>query len=333
DSENVDDSAGARLINVACSRAKKKLAIIANLSFLQSRLNKDWSLCKVLFDESTPLPTFAADQLVPGYADQTVRQARETLWPLKEKDDAVSSFWTEDDFHSGLRYDLENSSRYIIIMSPFITKSRLSTYVDLLRAKTEKGINLELVTRPPHQQGTADQSEIKEMLSYLEQIGAKVIKRSSMHQKVIVIDGRLVWFGSLNALSHKNTQELMFRLENEDFTKQVMEECGLQTPGEAGDSLSPAIDPSKIPPRLCSSCGHKMKVMPRGRFGPFYKCEKCNSTANVNREDLKQALVPEAKICPKCGREMEIRWGRRGMFLGCAGYKDTENQCRYTRSL
>ena len=333
DSGDVDGSAGARLINVACSRAKKKLAIIANLSFLQSRLNKEWSLSKLLFDESAPLPTFAAEQLVPGYADQTVRQAREALWPLKERSEAVSSFWTEDDFHSGLRYDLENSGRYIIIMSPFITKSRLSTYVDLLRAKVEKGINLELVTRPPHQQGAADHSEIQKMLSYLEHIGAKVVQRSSMHQKVIVIDGRLVWFGSLNALSHKNTQELMFRLENEDFTKQVMEECGLQTPGEADDSLSPAIDPSKIPQRLCSSCGHKMKVMPRGRFGPFYKCEKCNSTANVNREDLKQALVPEAKICPKCGREMEIRWGRRGIFLGCAGYKDTENQCRYTRSL
>ena len=171
------------------------------------------------------------------------------------------------------------------------------------------------------------------MLSYLAQIGIKVTQKPSMHQKVIVIDGRVVWFGSLNPLSHRNTQELMFRLENEVFTERVMKECGLQAPGNEGEVSVSAIDTTKIPPRLCSGCGREMKVIPRGRYGPFYKCERCNLTANVKRDDLIRVIRPEVKICPKCRREMELRWSPRGVFLGCSGYGDKENQCRYTRSL
>ena len=332
DADDIDDREGARLINVACSRARKKLAIIANLSFLQSRLNKKWSLHEVLFNESSPLPIFAADQLVPGYSDPAVRQAREVLWPPETTTSAPSSLWTEDTFHSALRNDLENCKQFILIMSPFVTQERLKTYIDLLRSKIAQGINIEVVTRPPYQQGTADKNNIEKMLNYLGQIGIRITQRRSMHQKVVVIDGRTVWFGSLNPLSHRNTQELMFRLENEDFTKQVMEECGLQTPGEGRD-LAPAIDISKIPSRLCTGCGQNMKVIPRGRFGPFYKCDRCNLTANVKRDDLERALVPEATLCPNCGKKMEIRRSRTGMFLGCSGYSDKENQCRYTRSL
>lgn len=333
DSDDVDDREGARLINVACSRARKKLAIIANLSYLQPRLNREWSLRKVLFGESSPLPTFAADQLIPSYSDRAIRQAREVLWPPWEMIEAVGSFWTESETHSGLRQDIENCKQYVTIMSPFITKERLQTYIDLFRAKVEEGINLEVITRPPHQQGVSDKSDIQKTLSYLGQIGIKIVQRPWMHQKVIVIDGRIVWFGSLNPLSHRNTQELMFRLENEDFTKQVMEECGLQPPGDGGEGPVSAIDITKIPSRLCSRCGRNMKVIPKGRFGPFYKCDRCNLTANVKRDDLKRVIVSEATICPKCGREMEIRWSKTGMFLGCSGFRDNEKQCKYTRSL
>ncbi len=58
----------------------------------------------------------------------------------------------------------------------------------------------------------------------------------------------------------------MFRLENEEFTKQVMEECGLQTPGKETKGLAPAIDITKIPSRLCTRCGHNMKVIPRALY-------------------------------------------------------------------
>jgi hypothetical protein len=55
---------------------------------------------------------------------------------------------------------------------------------------------LQVVTRPPHQQGTAEKAEIENILNRLQKVGVQIIQRRSMHQKVVVIDGRIAWFGS-----------------------------------------------------------------------------------------------------------------------------------------
>ena len=48
---------------------------------------------------------------------------------------------------------------------------------------------------------------------------------------------------------------------------------------------------------------------------------------NVARKDVTQESLDEA--CPKCGKPLTIRLGRRGRFVGCSGFPD----CDYTRSL
>jgi DNA topoisomerase I len=48
---------------------------------------------------------------------------------------------------------------------------------------------------------------------------------------------------------------------------------------------------------------------------------------NVARKDVTQEATDE--VCPKCGKPLTIRLGRRGRFIGCSGFPD----CDYTRSL
>ena len=47
----------------------------------------------------------------------------------------------------------------------------------------------------------------------------------------------------------------------------------------------------------------------------------------VQRKDVTHEMLDEA--CPKCGKPLSIRLGKRGRFVGCTGYPD----CDYTRSL
>lgn len=49
--------------------------------------------------------------------------------------------------------------------------------------------------------------------------------------------------------------------------------------------------------------------------------------ANVSRQDVTHEALDEE--CPKCGKPLSIRLGRRGRFVGCTGFPD----CDYTRSL
>lgn len=48
---------------------------------------------------------------------------------------------------------------------------------------------------------------------------------------------------------------------------------------------------------------------------------------NVKRKDVTQESLEEN--CPKCGKQLSIRLGKRGRFIGCTGYPD----CDYTRNL
>lgn len=48
---------------------------------------------------------------------------------------------------------------------------------------------------------------------------------------------------------------------------------------------------------------------------------------NVKRSDVTQEAIDEK--CPQCDKQLSIRLGRRGRFIGCSGYPD----CDYTRSL
>jgi hypothetical protein len=45
-----------------------------------------------------------------------------------------------------------------------------------------------------------------------------------MHEKLAVFDQRIVWLGSLNILSHKNSTEIMVRIDSPDFAQSIVEE-------------------------------------------------------------------------------------------------------------
>jgi len=48
------------------------------------------------------------------------------------------------------------------------------------------------------------------------------------------------------------------------------------------------------------------------------------------QEDIKQSLQKKIdEKCPECGRDLIVKWGRNGKFIGCTGYPE----CTYTRPL
>jgi DNA topoisomerase-1 len=64
----------------------------------------------------------------------------------------------------------------------------------------------------------------------------------------------------------------------------------------------------------------------RSFWAPF-KTQVDSTEKNVQRKDVTQELLEEQ--CPKCGKQLTVRLGRRGRFVGCSGYPE----CDYTRNL
>jgi len=78
----------------------------------------------------------------------------------------------------------------------------------------------------------------------------------------------------------------------------------------------------------CDLCGMPM-VIKWGRNGQFLACSGypgCKNTKEFERTgDGKIEIVepkPVSKKCEKCGRDMVVKHGRYGAFLGCSGYPE-----------
>lgn len=62
-------------------------------------------------------------------------------------------------------------------------------------------------------------------------------------------------------------------------------------------------------------------------YGPF---SEAIHDAMEKKEEIKESLQEETEQrCPKCGRELVVKWGRNGRFIACTGYPD----CKYTQPL
>src|SRR5690606_1868248 len=86
----------------------------------------------------------------------------------------------------------------------------------------------------------------------------------------------------------------------------------------------------------CPECKKKKLsaklILRHSKYGAFYSCEnysnkeyKCTYKANVGEDnepvEKVKKEVTESKIdCPKCGKKLVIRQGKKGEFLGCRSF-------------
>jgi len=75
------------------------------------------------------------------------------------------------------------------------------------------------------------------------------------------------------------------------------------------------------------ACGDIKWVPVLKHFWSPFKVQVDDVQTNVKRSDVTQEKIDEK--CPKCGKQLSIRLGKRGRFIGCDGYPE----CDYTRNL
>ncbi len=131
--------------------------------------------------------------------------------------DSQMSFILADEtsFYQRFEQDLLEATKEVIIESPFVTIAKLRSLKPIFELLINKGVKVFVITRHPdeHDALMAEQSEV--VIRFFERIGVQVLMCRDHHRKIAMIDRRIVWKGSLNILSHRNTREFMEREENE----------------------------------------------------------------------------------------------------------------------
>jgi ssDNA-binding Zn-finger/Zn-ribbon topoisomerase 1 len=248
----------------------------------------------------------------------------------------------EKSFDPAFKADILAAKESIVIFSGFITPRRIGEIGDLLRMKVADGAKVRCVTRPPHRNGTMDPTLGKEALDILEGIGCVVDCRANIHQKVVLIDNKVVWHGSLNALSHSHrTEESMTRMVNEGLAQTIAAAMSKRKTS-AEKAASVVAEPEN--PRCPECTSRTVYAIAKSRANQeFFYCEadcgwreplwKAEKHDNSRANQPSQSDVPkDGPPCPACGAATRLRSGPYGPFYGCIRYPDCKSTVHPDRS-
>jgi hypothetical protein len=208
-----------RLLNVAISRPQDKLVLIANLGYVSSKIDTRELLAKILFD-------VRSGKIIDGRELLELREG-EIKYPIEEAK-SIAHF-SQDEFYASFEHDILQSKEYVTIICPFITKRRVETLIPSMSEAVRRKITVTVITREPKaylDDKSPEKRSADEGIGTLRSLGATVKfapeKPMPLHQKIAVIDGKILWHGSLNILSHRDTTESMLRLEGDRAPIQLL---------------------------------------------------------------------------------------------------------------
>jgi hypothetical protein len=129
------------------------------------------------------------------------------------------NIYRENEYLNPLVLDFATASKRIIIFCPFLNNAACDQLIPPLFEALERGVRVSLVTR--------NDMEAHPAFGQLKDIGIDVEMRPTMHQKLIIIDDSVCWFGSLNVLCYRESEELMMRISCPSRTQSLLHKASL----------------------------------------------------------------------------------------------------------
>lgn len=217
-----------RLLNVGLTRAKFRLFILGDFSYCQSQGKKAFLGKTLLPFLLKSFPRIDASQLVPDGLAARAAKAQMTMLGGEIEPDSERVIVTQADFFRLLSADLSRTQKRIIIYSPFMTQDRLAFLMPQLQAAALRGVSIFIITKSHSERSKSEINQTRGMEAQLQEIGAVVMHKMRMHEKLVFIDDDITWLGSLNPLSFSNTQEVMERRKSKAVQEDYFQILRLQ---------------------------------------------------------------------------------------------------------
>jgi len=132
--------------------------------------------------------------------------------------DKISMIYDVNSFVPVMKNDFIEVRKEVLIVSPFLRKKRIETILEWLKESIHTGISITVVTRPP--ESYKEPKLIQECIELLR-LNVFVITKPNIHQKFILIDNRLVWYGRINLLSYGSSEESIMRLDSRELATEL----------------------------------------------------------------------------------------------------------------
>lgn len=261
-----------KMFNVAVTRAKFKLYVVGNFSYCQKRAKNNAlsELLDKLINEKH-LVKENAKELIPN-----IEYTRQSEFSFDGNIKGKHIVCREDIFNNYFMNEISSFKKRLIIYSAFMTEARLSTLIPAFADAINKGKQIVVVTKALSDRGKSEVSQYKKCEDELRAIGVNVIHKKGMHEKLIFVDSKAVWIGSLNALSFTGlTGEIMQRHEDRDLTAEYEKLFDIE-------HICETIE--KTYEQRCPICGDEMLVKESDEGGIYWQCVNEDYSRNTSQQ-------------------------------------------------
>jgi hypothetical protein len=333
-----------KLLNVAFSRSQEKCIVLADIQ----NIEKKHSLSSLLrgflqYCKEKQFPIIPSEEILSKYSvNETTEKWLKRIHNVEEliDDFETSQLFSETDFYQNFVKDLFQARHEVVIDSPYITSERTRFFIPIFKHLTANGIKVFILTRQPKEHSSPMRYQAEEEIKNFESMEIKVLPLSGhFHRKLAVIDRNVLWEGSLNILSQRDSHEIMRRFEGAETAKQMMAFLKLdKNIGEMGESRLQRCEFCQEPGAwywkdkgrysvwtFCLVGKHREGMRPKSKEENIEKTKEVRKKRKQKREKTSEG----APICQDHHLPMVKKNGRFGPFWGCSKYP----VCRITEKI
>ncbi len=135
----------------------------------------------------------------------------------------TSQLFNDATFYPAFVHDLNRCRIEAIIESPFITTKRAAFLAPVLMSLKRRGVRVIINTRDPNEHETHMRIQSRMAVEEFQQAGVQVLYTDKHHRKLAILDGEILWEGSLNILSQNDSCEVMRRVESAGLAMQMLQ--------------------------------------------------------------------------------------------------------------
>lgn len=133
-----------------------------------------------------------------------------------------SRLFNERTFYASFLDDARRCKEELIIESPFMTSRRINRLLPVVRDLRERGVKVVVNTREPQEHDESMLGESYRGVIALQSLGVEVLFTGGHHRKLVILDRKILYEGSLNVLSQNESCEIMRRIESAELASQLL---------------------------------------------------------------------------------------------------------------
>ena len=325
-----------KLLNVAFSRAEEKCIVVADIQTMGKKHSLTSLLRKfITYCQNKDFPITSSENLLPKFSvsEKTEKWLSEiNNIPDAEKELEQSKLFDETDFYQNFIKDLLKAKQEVVIDSPYITTERVRTFTPIFELLINKGVRIFILTRQPKEHDLAIKYQAHKEIRNFENMGITVLPFwGYVHRKLAIVDRRILWEGSLNILSQRDSHEIMRRFEGKETAQQMMTFLKLaKNIGKIGENKLQRCEYCSEPGAwywtdkskygglwtFCLVGSHKLGTEPKNKEERQKIKEQLRELTKARKETTSEGIP----ICPKHSLPMVKRKGPYGQFWGCPRY-------------